>query len=173
MRSVTQSLNLFTTALGSWAVIPVLLMVNANPSKCIHAYIHTYINVCKTWCIYIHTYLDDEWVPRNVDQGHLDWYFFLLSGLMALSLVGLTYYIHIHIHTYTHLSVSVGGVLLHLEGLRVQDHGGAQSAGRRGLQLQLRQPERQPGGQKSHTFIDTYMQYIQYIHTYPENIFVI
>ena len=35
MRSVSQSLNLFTNALGSFLVIPVLLMVNSDPSKCI------------------------------------------------------------------------------------------------------------------------------------------
>eukprot|EP00597_Dinobryon_sp_UTEXLB2267_P005647 CAMPEP_0170080918 /NCGR_PEP_ID=MMETSP0019_2-20121128/16920_1 /TAXON_ID=98059 /ORGANISM="Dinobryon sp., Strain UTEXLB2267" /LENGTH=662 /DNA_ID=CAMNT_0010295097 /DNA_START=50 /DNA_END=2038 /DNA_ORIENTATION=- len=61
MRSVTQSLNLFTTALGSWIVIPILLLVNSDPNN--------------------------EWVPRNVDGGHLDWYFFLLSGLMGLNLM--------------------------------------------------------------------------------------
>lgn len=33
MRSVSQSLNLFTNALGSFLVIPLLLMVNANSSK--------------------------------------------------------------------------------------------------------------------------------------------
>jgi hypothetical protein len=32
MRSVAQSLNLFTNALGSFLVIPLLLMVNADPS---------------------------------------------------------------------------------------------------------------------------------------------
>ena len=30
---------------------------------------------------------DDQWVPTNLDEGHLDYYFFLLAGLMALSIV--------------------------------------------------------------------------------------
>jgi dipeptide/tripeptide permease len=33
MRSVSQSLNLFTNALGSFLVIPVLLLVNSDSSK--------------------------------------------------------------------------------------------------------------------------------------------
>ena len=33
MRSVTQSLNLFTNALGSFSVIPLLLIVNSDSSK--------------------------------------------------------------------------------------------------------------------------------------------
>lgn len=60
MRSVTQSLNLATTAVGSFLVIPLLYLVNANP--------------------------DDEWVPSNVDNGHLDYYFFLLAALMVVTL---------------------------------------------------------------------------------------
>lgn len=65
MRSVSQSLNLATTALGSFMIIPLLYMVNANP--------------------------DDEWVPMNLDDGHLDYYFFLLAGLMLLTLIFLYY----------------------------------------------------------------------------------
>lgn len=62
MRSVTQSLNLATTALGSFLVIPLLLMVNeANPQQ--------------------------PWVPANLDEGHLSWYFTLLAALMALTLL--------------------------------------------------------------------------------------
>jgi peptide/histidine transporter 3/4 len=59
MRSVSQALNLFMTALGSWVIIPLLLLVNANKS--------------------------DQWVPANLDDGHLDYYFFLLAGLMVLN----------------------------------------------------------------------------------------
>lgn len=33
MRSVTQSLNLATNALGTFLIIPILLLVNSNPSK--------------------------------------------------------------------------------------------------------------------------------------------
>lgn len=56
MRSVAQSLNLATTSLGSFIVIPLLLTVNAG---------------------------DQPWVPADLDEGHLDWYFFLLAALMG------------------------------------------------------------------------------------------
>lgn len=61
MRSVTQSLNLLTLALASFVMIPILLIVNANP--------------------------DDMWVPANVDEGHLDYYFWLLAFLMIINMV--------------------------------------------------------------------------------------
>ncbi len=35
--------------------------------------------------------VDAEWVPENLDDGHLDWYFFLLAGLMGLTIVYLYY----------------------------------------------------------------------------------
>ena len=57
MKSVTQALNLFMTALGSWLMIPLLIIVNSNPN--------------------------DEWVPTNLDDGHLEDYFFLLAALMV------------------------------------------------------------------------------------------
>lgn len=59
MRSVSQAMNLFTNALGSWLTIPLTLLVNVNPNK--------------------------EWIASNVDDGHLEYYFFLLAGLMALA----------------------------------------------------------------------------------------
>mmetsp|Transcript_53490 Transcript_53490/g.93341 ORF Transcript_53490/g.93341 Transcript_53490/m.93341 type:complete len:657 (-) Transcript_53490:348-2318(-) len=65
MRSVTQSLNLFTNALGSFSVIPLLLIVNSDSSN--------------------------EWVPTNLDDGHLDYYFFLLAGLMGLTICVFAY----------------------------------------------------------------------------------
>jgi hypothetical protein len=37
-------------------------------------------------------FLDDEWVPVNLDNGHLDWYFLLLAGFMALT-IGYFYWI--------------------------------------------------------------------------------
>ncbi len=40
MRSVTQSLNLATTALGSFIVIPILLAVNSDPSKWCAVVVH-------------------------------------------------------------------------------------------------------------------------------------
>lgn len=32
-------------------------------------------------------YAANEWVPTNLDDGHLDYYFFLLAGLMGVTLV--------------------------------------------------------------------------------------
>jgi solute carrier family 15 (peptide/histidine transporter), member 3/4 len=61
MRSVTQALNLLTNALGTWATIPLVLLVNVDPR--------------------------DEWLPTNFDDGHLSWYFLLLAGLMGLDLL--------------------------------------------------------------------------------------
>ena len=76
MRSVTQSLNLFTFALGTWCTIPLLLLVNRNPG--------------------------DEWVPVNLDDGHLSYYFLLLAGIMSINLV---YYRHIS-KSYCYVSES-------------------------------------------------------------------
>lgn len=56
LRSIVQSLNLATTALGAWVVIPLVLIVNANKSK--------------------------PWITTNLDDGHLDDYFILLAILM-------------------------------------------------------------------------------------------
>jgi len=65
MRSVSQSLNLFTNALGSFLVIPILLLVNVNPKS--------------------------QWVPNNLDNGHLDYYFLLLACMMGLNLMVFCY----------------------------------------------------------------------------------
>lgn len=61
MRSVSQAMNLFTNALGSWLTIPLTLLVNINANN--------------------------EWIASNVDDGHLDYYFFLLAGLMVIAQV--------------------------------------------------------------------------------------
>lgn len=65
MRSVSQACNLFTNALGSWLTIPLTLLVNIDPNN--------------------------EWVASNVNNGHLDYYFYLLAGLMFIALVVFTY----------------------------------------------------------------------------------
>mmetsp|Transcript_14339 Transcript_14339/g.21483 ORF Transcript_14339/g.21483 Transcript_14339/m.21483 type:complete len:625 (-) Transcript_14339:227-2101(-) len=65
MRSVSQASNLFTNALGSWLTIPLTLLVNIQSNN--------------------------EWVASNVDEGHLDWYFFLLAGLMLLAQIIFAY----------------------------------------------------------------------------------
>lgn len=65
MRSVSQSLNLATTAAGSFLVIPLLLLVNSNPAH--------------------------PWVPANLDEGHLAYYFFLLAALMGATLLVFIY----------------------------------------------------------------------------------
>jgi len=46
-------------ALGSWMTIPLLILVNIDSNY--------------------------EWVPTDINEGHLDWYFFFLAGLMALN----------------------------------------------------------------------------------------
>jgi peptide/histidine transporter 3/4 len=58
MRSVSQSVNLFTTALGAWIIIPLIYLVNAGKDG-------------------------DKWVPEDLDKGHLDLYFYLLALLMV------------------------------------------------------------------------------------------
>eukprot|EP00981_Chlorochromonas_danica_P011457 scaffold4013_cov192-Ochromonas_danica.AAC.2 len=65
MRSVSQACNLLTTAIGSLLTIPLIYVVNANPN--------------------------DEWVPSNLDQGHLEYYFFVLTALMVADILALTY----------------------------------------------------------------------------------
>ena len=56
MRSVSQALNLLTSALGSWLTIPLTLIVNLGAHK---------------------------WITTDIDTGHLDWYFFLLACLQG------------------------------------------------------------------------------------------
>lgn len=65
MRSVCQSLNLLTNALGAWLVIPLIYIVNVNPNS--------------------------QWVPDDVNEGYLANFFFLLAALMVLAM-GLLYY---------------------------------------------------------------------------------
>lgn len=65
MRSVSQAMNLFTNALGSWLTIPLTLLVNIQPNN--------------------------EWIASNVDDGHLDYYFFLLAGLMVAAQIVFAY----------------------------------------------------------------------------------
>ena len=58
LRSICQSLNLATTALGSWLVIPLVLIVNATKNN--------------------------EWITTNINDGKLQLYFILLAILMVL-----------------------------------------------------------------------------------------
>eukprot|EP00608_Synchroma_pusillum_P009396 CAMPEP_0198438436 /NCGR_PEP_ID=MMETSP1452-20131203/50943_1 /TAXON_ID=1181717 /ORGANISM="Synchroma pusillum, Strain CCMP3072" /LENGTH=617 /DNA_ID=CAMNT_0044159019 /DNA_START=66 /DNA_END=1919 /DNA_ORIENTATION=+ len=58
MRSVAAALNLLTTAFGSWIIIPLVYIVNANPN--------------------------DPWVGNDANSSHLDYYFFLLAGIVVL-----------------------------------------------------------------------------------------
>ena len=73
MRSVSAACNLFTNALGkrvalvfvilvimfscegSWLTIPLTLLVNINPNS--------------------------MWITTYIDDGHLNWYYFLLAGI--------------------------------------------------------------------------------------------
>jgi hypothetical protein len=50
------------TALGAWLIIPLLYIVNSGD-------------------------IGRPWIPENIDEGHLDWYFFLLACLMFIDLV--------------------------------------------------------------------------------------
>jgi len=57
MRSVSQALNLLTSAIGSWVTIPLTLVVCLGPKP---------------------------WITTDINSGHLDSYFFLLSGIQGL-----------------------------------------------------------------------------------------
>ena len=65
MRSVSQASNLFTNAMGSWLTIPLTLLVNANSNN--------------------------KWIPSDLNNGHLDWYFYLLASIMTLAFMGFVY----------------------------------------------------------------------------------
>lgn len=62
MRSVSQACNLFTNAIGSWLTIPLTILVNVNSS--------------------------DEWIPSDLNSGHLELYFLVLAALMLVAYVG-------------------------------------------------------------------------------------
>lgn len=59
---IIQALNLFTTALGSWLMIPLVFLVNSG-------------------------WFGSPWIPENLDDGQLANYFFLLAGIMFLNQV--------------------------------------------------------------------------------------
>lgn len=59
MRSLCSAMNLLTSALGSLLMIPLLKLVNANPKQ--------------------------QWLPSNLDKGHLNWYFYVLAIIMAVN----------------------------------------------------------------------------------------
>ena len=59
-RSLMSSFSLSATALGSLFVIPLVYVVNANPNA--------------------------AWVTPDLDDGHLDWFFFLLALLMVVNI---------------------------------------------------------------------------------------
>ena len=61
MRSVSQSLNLFTTAIGSFLIIPIVYLVNVNPNN--------------------------QWLPTNLDEGHVEYYFLVLAIIMLIDMV--------------------------------------------------------------------------------------
>jgi peptide/histidine transporter 3/4 len=59
-RSIVSSFNLLTTAFGSLLVIPLVYLVNSNPSN--------------------------QWVTPDLNYGHLDWFFFLLAAMMMFNI---------------------------------------------------------------------------------------
>jgi len=65
MKSVCAALNLLTTAIGTWLVALLIPIVNSNSSQ--------------------------KWISDDANHGHLDYFFFLLAGLM---LINILFYIH-------------------------------------------------------------------------------
>lgn len=61
MRSFAASLNLLTTALGTWLCIPLVALANSG---------------------------EVEWVPSDVNEGNLAAFFFLLAGIMLVMTAG-------------------------------------------------------------------------------------
>ena len=61
MKSVCAALSLLTTAFGAWLSAALVPLVNISPSS--------------------------MWITPDVNQGHLDYYFLLLAGLMALNTI--------------------------------------------------------------------------------------
>lgn len=61
MRSVIQSFNLCTSAVGSFIIIPLIYLVNVNPNN--------------------------EWITNNLNDGHLTYYFLVLAALMVANQV--------------------------------------------------------------------------------------
>jgi hypothetical protein len=57
-----QALNLFTTALGSWLMIPLVFLVNSG-------------------------LFGSPWITENLDDGHLAYYFFFLTAIMFVNQV--------------------------------------------------------------------------------------
>uniref|UniRef100_A0A7R9UH25 Major facilitator superfamily (MFS) profile domain-containing protein n=1 Tax=Pinguiococcus pyrenoidosus TaxID=172671 RepID=A0A7R9UH25_9STRA len=66
MRSISAALNLLTTALGSWATIPLVLVVNANKS--------------------------DAWVPDDLNKGHLEQFFVVIVAIMVVNLAAFMWF---------------------------------------------------------------------------------
>ncbi|KAG5175873.1 POT family-domain-containing protein [Tribonema minus] len=56
MKSTSSALNLLTTALGSWVTIPLIALVNMGSEE-------------------------RQWVPEDLNHGHLELFFFLLAGV--------------------------------------------------------------------------------------------
>jgi hypothetical protein len=83
MRSVSQSFNLVTMALGMFLGVPILYAVNAGKGN-------------------------ERWLPRDLNHGHLADYFYLLAGFMVLDVV----YFYFHARNYVEKSsqyvISVG-----------------------------------------------------------------
>ena len=59
MRSILQSLNLVTTGLGTWLVGLFIMLVNINKNNL--------------------------WITDNLNNGHLDLYFFMIGGLVLIA----------------------------------------------------------------------------------------
>merc|ERR1712146_66387 len=78
MPSFTAALNLFTTAIGSWIYIPIILLVNINPRR--------------------------QWLPADVNEGQLVYYFLLLAAIMLIDWIIFCYYANRY--EYKHISTA-------------------------------------------------------------------
>jgi len=68
MKSLCAALNLVTTALGQWVAAALIPIVNSDSSN--------------------------QWITGDVNQGHLDWLYWLLSALMGADLLLFMYLSH-------------------------------------------------------------------------------
>lgn len=78
MRSFTAALNLFTTAIGSWVCIPIILLVNIDKQR--------------------------QWLPADVNEGQLVDYFLLLAIIMLIDWIIFCYYANKY--EYKHISTT-------------------------------------------------------------------
>jgi peptide/histidine transporter 3/4 len=80
MKSVTSALALLTSAFGVWLMALLVPIVNSNPA--------------------------DQWIAHDANHGHLDYYFWLLAGMMAVDTLLFIWYARQYQYVHTHTSKS-------------------------------------------------------------------